>query len=112
MPYRSHQTHRSPAELAAADQEDLRKLVNVVQQAFESIARITRLPVSEVLHIMEEVDVVQLRQATQEAMKSIAHATALDSTRISAIFRENRDAKVADIAARLHEESRIQRARI
>jgi len=115
MPYKSHpthQTHLGPTEVAAADQEDLRKLVNVVEEAFESIAKLTKLPVSEVLHIIEEVDVAQLRQATQEAMKRIAHATALDTANISAIFRANRAANVDDIVNRLHEESRIQRARI
>jgi hypothetical protein len=112
MPYKSHQTHFGPAEQAAAEQEDLRKLVNVVEAAFESIARITRLPVSEVLHILEEVDVAQLREATQEAMKGIAHATALDTAKITAIFKANRAANVADIVNRLHEQSKIERSRI
>ena len=109
MPYKSHQTHLP--EEAAAEQADLKKLVNVVEEAFASIARITRLPVSEVLHIMEEVDVAQLRQATQEAIKSIVNATALDTAQITAIFKANRAANVDDIVNRLHEESRMQRSR-
>ena len=112
MTYKSHQTHVSPAEEAAAEQVDLKKLVSVVEEAFESIAKITRLPVSEVLHLIEEVDVAQLRQATQEAIKRIAYATGLDTAQITAIFKANRAANVDDIVNRLHEESRIQRARI
>jgi len=112
LTYKSHQTHLSPAEVAAVEQQDLRKLVNFVEEAFESIAKLTRLPVSEVLHIIEEVDVAQLRQATQDAIKTIANATALDTAQITAIFKANRAANIDDIVNRLHEESRIQRARI
>ena len=112
MTYKSHQTHLGPAEAAAVEQEDVKKLVNVVEDAFERIAKITRLPVSEVLHIIEEVDVAQLRQATQDAIKSIANATSLDTAQITAIFKANRAANIDDICNRLHEESRICRARI
>lgn len=114
MPYKSHkshQTHLGPAEVAAAEEQDLKKLVNCVEEAFASIAKITRLPVSEVMHILEEVDVTQLRQATQVAIKSIAKATALDTAQITAIFTANKTANVDDIVNRLNEESRIQRSR-
>jgi uncharacterized membrane protein len=112
MPYsKSHQTHLSPTEEKAAEQEDMIKLGKVVEGAFESVAKLTRLPVQEVLHIIEEVDVAQLKQATQEAIKKIADSTDLDRANIIAIFMAKRDASIDDIVHRLREESHVHRAR-
>ena len=112
MPYKSHQTHLSPAEEEAAEREIIKKLGKVVQEAFESVAKLTRLPVQEVLHIIEEVDVAQLKQVTQEAIKKIADATDLDRANIVAIFMANRVASLDDIVNRLHEQSRVNRHRL
>jgi metal-dependent HD superfamily phosphatase/phosphodiesterase len=109
--YKSHQTHRSPAEEKTAEQEDMKKLGKIVEGAFESVAKLTRLPVQEVLHIIEEVDVAQLKQATQEAIKKIADSTDLDRANIIAIFMAKRDASIDDIVHRLREESHVHRAR-
>jgi hypothetical protein len=112
MPYsKSHQTHLSPAEEEAAEREDIKKLGKVVEGAFESVAKLTRLSLQEVLHILEEVDVAKLKQATQEAIKTIADSTDLDTANIIAIFMANRDAGIDDIVIRLREESHVHRAR-
>jgi hypothetical protein len=112
MPYsKSHQTHLSPAEEEAAENEDVKKLVNVVEDSLERIATITKLPLQEVMHVIEEVDVNQLMHATQEAVKNIAHATDLDSACITRIFKEDRTATVENIVRRLREESHVHRAR-
>jgi hypothetical protein len=112
MPYKSHQTHLSPAEEEAADQEIKKKLGKLVEEAFASVGKLTRLPVQEVLHIIEEVDVVQLKQATQEAIKKISNATDLDTANITAIFMANKGASIDDIVNRLHEQSRVNRHRL
>ena len=112
MPYKSHQTHLSPAEEEAAEQEIIKKLGKVIEEAFESVAKLTKLPLQEVLHIIEEVDVARLTQATQEAIKKIAHATDLDRAKIIAIFTANRAAGIDDIANRLHEQSKLDRHRL
>ncbi len=113
MPYsKSYQTHQSPAEEAVAEKEDVKKLVNVVEESLERISKLTKLPVQEVLHIIEEVDVAQLTLATQEAIKKISNATDLHRADIIAIFKEDRTATVDHVVHRLREESHIHRARI
>jgi hypothetical protein len=112
-PYsKSYQTHLSPAEEEVLEQEDIKKLVGVVEESLEQIAKLTKLPVQEVLHIVEEVDVAQLTHAMQEAIKKISHATDLHRADIIAIFKEDRNATIANVVQRLREESHIHRARI
>ena len=110
--YKSQQTHLTPAEEEAAEQEIIKHLVKSVEEAFASVAKLTRLPVQEVLHIVEEVDVAELTRATQEAIKKISNATDLHRADIIAIFMANRAASVDDIASRLHEQSKIDRHRL
>ena len=110
--YKSHQTHLSPAEEEAADQEIKKKLGKFVEEAVESVGKLTRLSVQEVLHIIEEVDVAQLKTATQEAIKKISNATDLDTANITAIFMANRGASIDDIVNRLHAQSRTNRHRL
>jgi|PeaSoiMetatran63_FD_contig_21_647219_length_597_multi_16_in_0_out_0_1 hypothetical protein len=112
MPYKSHQTHLGPAEVEVAEQDDIKKLAKLVEESFESVAKITKLSLQEVMHIIEEVDVAQLRRATQEAIKKISNATDLDAAHITAIFMANRAANVDDIVKRLREESKVHRARL
>ena len=112
MPYsKSHQTHLTPAEEEVRENEDVKKLLNVVEKSLERIAKITNLPMQEVMHIIEEVDVAQLKEATQEAIKEIADSTDLDRAHIVAIFKENRTATIDNIVHRLREESHVHRAR-
>ena len=112
MPHYSNafQTHLTPPEEEVLEQEDVKKLADVVGESLEQIAETTKLPLKEVLHVIEEVDVAQLMRATQVAIKNISIATDLDSANITAIFRENRTATVDNIVHRLREESCMHRA--
>jgi hypothetical protein len=112
QPYKSHQTHLSPAEVEAAEQVDIKKLGKVVTEAFESVAKVSKLPVQEVLCNIEEIDGAELKQATQEAIKKISNATDLDTADITAIFMANRGASIDDIVNRLHEQSKVNRHRL
>ena len=112
MPYsKSHQTHQTPAQEEAAENEDVKKLLKIVEESLERIAKITSLPLQEVMHIIEAVDVAQLKEATQQAIKEIADSTDLDRAHIIAIFKENRGATIDNIVHRLREESHVRRAR-
>lgn len=111
MRYKHDQTHLSPAEEAAAEQEDIKNLVKTVEESFSSMAKLTKLPVQEVLHIVEEVDVAQLTRASNEAIHNISVATGLHRDPIIAIFLANRAASMEDIAQRLHDESKVWRQR-
>ena len=112
MPYsKSHQTHHTPAQEDAAENEDVKKLLNIVEESLARIAKITSLPLQEVMHIIEAVDVAQLKEATQQAIKEIADSTDLDRAHIIAIFKENRGATIDNIVHRLREESHVRRAR-
>jgi hypothetical protein len=112
-PYsKAYQTHNSPAEQEVLEQEDVKKLVNVVEESLERIAKLTKLHVQEVLHIIEEVDVAELTHATQEAIKKISHATDLCRADIIGVFKADRAATVDDIVHRLRQESHIHRARV
>jgi DNA-binding protein YbaB len=110
--YKSQQTHLSPSEEEIADQEIVKKFGKLVEEAFESVAKLTKLPVQEVLHIIEEVDVTQLRHAIYEALKKISNATDLNTAQITAIILANRGASMDDIVNRLHEQSKVNRHRI
>jgi hypothetical protein len=105
------QTHLSPAQEEALEQEDVKKLFNVVEESLEQIAKATTLPMQEVLHIVEAVDVARLTHATQEAIRKIADATDLHRAQIIAIFKEDSAASLPNIVHRLREESHVQRAR-
>lgn len=109
--YKAHQTHLGPAEEAVLEQEDIKKLVKVVEGSLESIAKLTKLSVQEVMHIIEEVDVAQLMHATQEAIKNISNATDLNKADITSILKADSVANVDSIVHRLREESRVHRAR-
>lgn len=110
--YKSQQTHLSAAEEEIADHEIVKKLGKLVEESFESVAKLTKLPVQEVLHIIEEVDVTQLKHATYEALKKISNATDLHTAQITAILLANRGATMGDLVNRLHEQSRINRHRL
>jgi DNA replication protein DnaD len=109
--YKAHQTHLGPAEEEVLEQEDIKKLVKVVEGSLESIAKMTKLSLQEVMHIIEEVDVAQLTQATQKAIKNISNATDLDRADITSILKADSSANVDNIVHRLREESRVHRAR-
>jgi ethanolamine utilization microcompartment shell protein EutL len=112
QPYKSHQTHLSAAQEEAAEQELIKEVVKFVEETFASLAKLTNLPVQEVLHIVEEVDVAQLTRATQVAIKKISNATDLHRTDIIAIFKEDKTATIDHVVHRLREVSHVHRARI
>jgi len=100
-----------PLEMNDQDRECVAKLSIILAEAFESMAKLTRLPVKEVLHIVEEVDVAKLKEATQDVIKKIAHATDLDRTHIIQIFQSDQSASIDEIVIRLHERSRVNRSK-
>jgi hypothetical protein len=93
-----------------AEQADIKKLGKIVEEAFESVAKVSTLPVQEVMCNFDEIDVAELKQAAQEAFKKISDATDLDTAQITAIFKANRGASMNDIVIRLREQIRINRA--
>lgn len=93
------------------DQEIVAKLNTIITDAFESVAKLTRLPLKEVLHIVEEVDVDKLKEATDHVIKKIAHCTDLDRAHINRVFQEHHDATIEEIVMRLHERSRANRSK-
>jgi hypothetical protein len=94
------------------EQEVIERLGKVVEDAFESISKVSKLPVQEAMCSIEESDVAELKQATREAIKRISNATDLDRAQITDIFKTNRVAGINVIVNRLHEESKVNRARL
>jgi len=101
---------KEPADLDA-EKTDIKKLGKIVQEALESVAKVSTLPAQDVIGQFEEIDAPELKQAAQEAIKTISAATDLDTAHITAIFKANRGASMSDIVNRLHDLSRINRAR-
>jgi|GEM_PF-6984621 len=100
-----------PLDMDDEDRETIVKLNYIVSDALQTMAKLTRLPVQEVLHIVEEVDVSKLRDVAQEAIKKISIATDLDRTHILEIFHADRSASIDDIVSRLHARSRENRSK-
>jgi hypothetical protein len=111
------------AELAA-EQVDIDKLSKYVENAFGEIAKASGLSATEVLRVIEDIhvemskDVLKdslhadvLRQAIQEAIKKISHATALDTEQITHVFSEKKNTNLNDIVSRLHKRSQSSRAK-
>jgi hypothetical protein len=67
--------------------------------------------VQEVMCNIEEIDVAELKQATQEVFKNISDAIDLTTARITDIFKAIRVASINVIVNRLHEQSTVNRAR-
>lgn len=100
-----------PLAMDEEDREIIARLNKILAEAFEAMAQLTRLPVQEVLHIVEEVDVAKLKDATQDAIKKISHCTDLDRSHIIEIFQSDPSASIDDIVIRLHARSRSNRSR-
>jgi hypothetical protein len=110
--YRSIQGAKTHAVLLSHFRTaDLQKhLGKVVEEVFGSVAKVSKLPVQEVMCNIEEIDGAELKQGTQEAIKKIANATNLDTAQITGIFKAHRVAGINDIVNRLHEQSRANRS--
>lgn len=124
---------REQAEDMAMARIDVEKLVRVVNEAVAAVAVSANLPASEVLDILEnihvemvgelettlmsmgekrkgKVDTAKLSRAIEKAIASISWATDLDTDEITTIFSKKPGASVEDVAHRLHEKSRVDRA--
>ena len=101
----------TPSDLAAAEQADMQKLAAVVQEAFLPVTKASKLPLEEVMCNIETIDGPELKQAVQEAMRTIANATGLDTAHIIRVFKANRDADV-NIVSLLHKEMPRQRVEV
>lgn len=121
------------ADDVAMAKVDVEKLVRVVNEAVAAIALSTSLPTQEVLEILESihvemvselkpklmtlepkpgrvVDAAKLSHAIEKAIAAISWATDLHTDEITTIFSEQPGASVEDVASRLHEQSRVDRA--
>jgi hypothetical protein len=93
-----------------AEQVDMKKLGKVVEEAFESVAKVSKRPVQEVLRNIDGIEGAELKNAAQEAIKKIATATDLDTAQITDIFKANAGASMNEIVGRLREQSRVNRS--
>lgn len=119
------------ADELAGEQDDLKKLTKIVEDAFGAIANATGLSDNEVLHVMEDlhidmlkdvlkkgihadrlkkgVDMEVLEKGIQDAIKVIALATDLDTQQISDTFTEKQNTNINDLVNRLHDNSQTNR---
>jgi hypothetical protein len=93
-----------------AEQADMRKLGKVVEEALESVAKMSALPTLEVMRNIDGIDRAELKHAAQEAIRKIAIATNLDKAQITDVFKANAAASLNDVVIRLREEGRAHRA--
>jgi len=106
----------------AADQDDIKKLNKVVEEAFGAIANAAGISEKEVLRVIGDIhvdmlkDVLKedihedvLKESIQEAIKSISLATDLDTEQITDIFSAKRDANLDDIVIQLHDRMQVNR---
>jgi len=106
----------------AADQDDIKKLSKVVEEAFGAIAKAAGISEKEVLRVIGDIhvdmlkDVLKegihadvLKESIQEAIKSISLATGLDTKQITDIFSAKRDSNLNDIVIRLHDRTQISK---
>src|ERR1039457_4255497 len=101
----------APLDLAAAEQADMQKLAAVVQEAFLPVTKASKLTREEVICNIETIDGPELKQAVQEAMRTIANATGLDTAHIIRVFKANRGAD-ATIVSLLRKEMPRQRVEV
>ncbi len=119
------------ADELAGEQDDIKKLTKIVEDAFGAIANATGLSDKEVLRVVEDlhidmladvvkkgihadklkegVDMKVLEKGIQDAIKVISLATDLDTQRISDTFTEKKNTNINDIAIRLHDRSQFNR---
>ena len=89
----------------------LGKLNKFVGHELDDIAKKTHISMKELMEIIEEVNLVRLHEAAQEALRKIAHATDLTPAQIEEVFTNHRGAELEDICQRLHEKSMVNRSK-
>ena len=118
------------AEEVAGEQDDIKKLTKIVEDALGAIANATGLSDKEVLQVMENlhvhmlkdvqeaipadmlkkgVDIEVLEEGIQDAIKVISLATDLETRLISDTFTEKKNTNINDIVSRLHSRSQTNR---
>ena len=122
------------AEDVAGEQEDIKKLTKIVDDAFGTIANATGLSGKEVLTVMENLNIEMLKdvedvlktgvpadilkkgvpmdvfeKGIQETIKVISHATDLDTQQISDTFTEKKNTNINDLGNRLYRASQLNR---
>ncbi len=119
------------ADELAGEQDDIKMLTKIVEDAFGAIANATGLSDKEVLDVMEDlhidmladvlkkgihadtlkkgVDMKVLEKGIQDAIKVISLATDLDTQQISDTFTEKKNTNINDIVSRLHDRSQSNR---
>ena len=118
------------ADELAGEQDDIKKLTKIVEDAFSAIANATGLSDQEVFQVMENlhvhmlkdvqeaipadilkkgVDIEVLEEGIQDAIKVISLATDLETRLISDTFTEKKNTNINDIVSRLHSRSQTNR---
>jgi uncharacterized protein YjbJ (UPF0337 family) len=97
-----------PVVHPVVEQTDLDKLTAVVAEAFAPVRKLTQRPVEEVMANIDGIDSAELKEAAQEAVRKIATATGLSTSKVADIFREHRSSDV-NIVGVLHERSKAER---
>src|ERR1035438_8722147 len=87
----------APLDLAAAEQADMQKLAAVVQEAFLPVTKASKLTLEEVICNIETIDGPELKQAVQEAMRTIANATGLDTAHIIRVFKARSEEHTSEL---------------
>lgn len=108
----------------SADQANIEKLSKLVEGSFKAIASSSGLSDKEVLRAVKDTDVEmlkdvlkdgvnvdELREGIQEAIKKISLATALDTSLISKIFTAKKDDSLDGIVNRLYYKGQAVRAK-
>jgi hypothetical protein len=108
----------------AGDHDDIEKLRKIVAGSFKAIASATGLSEKEVLHAIEDthvdmlkdvlkdgINVDELKEGIQQAIKNIALATSLDTEQITDVFTAKKGTNLKDIVSRLYDSMRASRAK-
>jgi hypothetical protein len=108
----------------AGDHDDIEKLSKIVEGSFKAIASATGLSEMEVLNAIENthvhmlkdvlkdaINVDELKEGIQQAIKNIALATSLDTEQITDVFTAKKGTNLNDIVSRLYDSMRASRAK-
>jgi hypothetical protein len=106
------------------DHDDIEKLSKIVEGSFKAIASATGLSEKEVLNAIEDthvdmlkdvlkdaINVDELKEGIQQAIKNIALATSLDTEQITDVFTAKKGTNLNDIVSRLYDSMRASRAK-
>ena len=108
----------------AGEHDDIEKLSKIVEGSFKAIASATGLSEMQVLNAIENthvhmlkdvlkdaINVDELKEGIQQAIKNIALATSLDTEQITDVFTAKKGTNLNDIVSRLYDSMRASRAK-